>query len=48
MRNSAVGLTGYEIPGLIKQPLENAHHIFDAEEVGSEPGRLERSYSPIF
>ena len=46
MRNSAVGLTVYEIPGLIKQPLENAHHIFDAEEVGSEKYLL--SFFEIF
>lgn len=46
MRNSVARVTGYEIPGLIKQPLENAQRIFDAEEEGSEKYLL--SFFEIF
>lgn len=46
MRNSATGTTGYEIPGLIKQPIENANTIFDTAEEGSEKYLL--SFFEIF
>jgi hypothetical protein len=46
MRNSTTGMSGYEIPGLIKQPLENAHLIFDTENEGNEKYLL--SFFEIF
>jgi hypothetical protein len=46
MRNSATEIARYEIPGLIKQPIENAHTIFDATEEGSEKYLL--SFFEIF
>jgi len=46
MRNSTGVIAGYEIPGLIKQPIENANTIFDAEEEGSDKYLL--SFFEIF
>jgi len=46
MRNSVATISGYEIPGLIKQPIENANTIFDTEEEGSEKYLL--SFFEIF
>jgi len=47
MRNSTAGLSSnYEIPGLIKQPIENTSQIFDKEDEGSE--RYLLSFFEIF
>jgi hypothetical protein len=46
MRSFEVGITGYELSGLVKQPLENANHIFNVEEEGSEKYLL--SFFEIF
>jgi len=42
----AIRTTGYELSGLIKQPIENAQHIFDTDEEGSEKYLL--SFFEIF
>jgi hypothetical protein len=46
MREMAIGLPGYNIPGLIKQPLENAQSIFITAEEGSDKYLL--SFFEIF
>jgi hypothetical protein len=46
MRTTATAISGYEIPGLVKQPIENANTIFDTEEEGSEKYLL--SFYEIF
>jgi hypothetical protein len=46
MGEMASSVSGYAIPGLIKQPLENAHHIFDSAEEGSDKYLL--SFFEIF
>lgn len=46
MRSDGTHINGYGISGLIKQPIENAHQIFDTEEEGSEKYLL--SFFEIF
>lgn len=46
MRNTAAAITGYGISNLVKEPIENASHIFDKEEEGSDKYLL--SFFEIF
>jgi len=46
MREIAFSVPGYAIPGFTKQPIENAHHIFDSADEGSEKYLL--SFFEIF
>ena len=46
MINTTINTTGYEIPGLVKKPIENAPAIFNTTEEGSDKYLL--SFFEIF